>query len=40
MWSVDNCHVVSDGGSRTKCECAQPGHFGLLFVSGLILVNN
>ena len=36
-WRTDRCRVVSDDGVTTTCDCAQLGHFGLLFVSVNIL---
>ena len=35
-WTSDHCRMVSEPGVRpVKCKCAQPAHFGLLFVSEL-----
>ena len=31
-WSSDNCRVVYESGDKTRCECSQAAHFGLLFV--------
>ena len=31
-WSSGNCRVVYESGDRTRCECSQAAHFGLLFV--------
>ena len=32
-WSSDDCRVVYDRDDQAQCECSQPAHFGLLFVS-------